>query len=185
MKKILLLISIYCFVTSSIIAQDNNQVDYIRGGAGFSVVDGRYGFTPKVELEDVKPISQRFNFGASVNLGYRQNRYSASAFTGINKIVIAHIDPSIYFKIDSTKDLRVYVGLGPSLIFETRNDVSNGGSFRDSDFLVRGNIIFQMNHDLDEETAFGLRFSAQPTFEGIFAGISFNLIKKINRKTND
>lgn len=194
MKKIVLLVIINCLITSSIIAQDELPTDYLRGGIGLAFLGSGDMLVGKLEFEYITPINKRLNFGMSSNIGY--GRYSdigrlAPDQGQIDQTFTIHADPNIYLRTISIGNFHLYTGLGASLMFV--NDIKRGFMFgeeffnsREPRFSVGGNIIFQFNYDINENTTFALRTLTQPYINGdISTGMSFNLIKTFNWETNN
>ena len=91
----------------------------------------------------------------------------------------------------SVGNLHLYTGLGPSLMFvnDIKQNLLPNGNFANSQdprFSVGGNIVFQLNYDINEKTALALRMQTQSYINGEFStGMSLNFIKTLNRETND
>ena len=194
MKKVLMLVIIYCLITSSIIAQDKPPLDYMRGGIGLAFLGSGDVLITKLEFEYITPINRRLNFGISSNLGY--NRYSDIGSIvpeqgSILQTYTIHVDPNIYLRTISIGNFHMYTGLGTSFMFvnDIRQAFLFGEEFFNSEdprFSIGGNLVFQFNYDINADTALALRALTQPYMNGdISTGMSFNLIKTLNKKNND
>jgi len=152
MNKFVLLFIIQCLISSSIIAQDEFQTDYIRGGIGLALLGSGDIVIPKLEVEYLIPINDRWHFGASSNVGYGKHIDDYFRFWGEGERILdtytIHVDPNIYLRTISIENFHMYTGLGVSFMFV--NDIQRildiDGSFiklEDARFSVGGNIIFQ------------------------------------------
>jgi hypothetical protein len=193
MKKLFVLIIINCLISSFIIAQDNTKTDYLRGGIGSDLFSSGKMFIGILEFEYITPINQRFNFGISSTVGYGSSVHSGGIIPNSEttfQAFMIHVDPNIYLRTISIGDFHLYTGLGASLMFGNdilqHNGNGNISSLKDERFSVGGSLVFQFNYDINQDTALGLRLSTQPYINGdISTGMSFNLIKTFNWKTDE
>ncbi len=195
MKKTLLLIIIHCFIISSIIAQDEPPLSYIRGGVGMHFLGSEDIAIPKLEFEYIAVVNKRLNVGISSNIGYGKHIDDYFRLWGKGERILntftIHIDQNIYLRMISVGNLHLYTGLGPSLMFvnDIKQNLLPNGNFANSQdprFSVGGNIVFQLNYDINEKTALALRMQTQSYINGEFStGMSLNFIKTLNRETND
>ena len=194
MNKIGMLVIIHFMITSSIIAQDVSPLDYMRGGIGLAFLGSGDMLVGKLEFEYITPINKRVNFGISSNLGYGKYTDIGTNVQGqgtIFQTYTVHVDPNIYLRTISVGNFHFHTGLGASLMFVNdlqanvfpNRETSNS---EDPRFSIGGNIVFQFNYDLNENTALAWRVLTQPYINGdISTGMSFNLIKTFNWKTDE